>query len=57
MCNHREDWNTRDSQQIAALARNPTGVRFHDGKIDSRGRLWLGTVAIDEKSPIHRARE
>ena len=48
----RFDWRTRESRPIAALALDPTRVRFKDGKVDPQGRLWLGTMAIDERSPI-----
>jgi sugar lactone lactonase YvrE len=48
----RFDWTRRESQLVAALALDPARLRFNDGKIDPHGRLWLGTMAIDEESPI-----
>jgi sugar lactone lactonase YvrE len=27
-------------------------VRFNDGKVDGMGRLWIGTMDLDEKSPL-----
>jgi sugar lactone lactonase YvrE len=48
----RFEWTTRQSELVAALALDPTCVRFNDGQLDPQGRLWLGTMAIDEQSPI-----
>ncbi len=28
----------------------PNNVRFNDGKIDARGRLWAGTIALENES-------
>lgn len=33
---------------IAAPASEPPGNRFNDGKCDTRGRFWAGTLAIDD---------
>lgn len=29
----------------------PRGNRFNDGRCDAAGRLWVGTIAVDEASP------
>ena len=29
----------------------PAGIRFNDGKCDARGRLWIGTMAVDQSAP------
>ena len=46
------DWTTRASQRVASLPLDPGRARFNDGKLDPQGRLWLGTMAVDEHSPI-----
>lgn len=28
----------------------PEGIRFNDGKCDARGRLWIGTIAVDQSA-------
>ncbi len=48
----RFDWDRREPQLVAALPLDPARLRFNDGKVDPQGRLWLGTMALDEKSPI-----
>lgn len=40
---YRIDWKTGEEKQIAPLAL-PRDHRLNDGKLDPRGRLWVGTI-------------
>lgn len=44
------------SKEREVIARFPLEkeLRFNDGKCDCRGRLWVGTMAIDEDAPYAR---
>lgn len=43
--------NTRtDKREIIARFPVKEGLRFNDGKCDCRGRLWVGTMAIDQSA-------
>lgn len=37
----------RIDQWLNPIAKKP--VRFNDGRVDARGRFWIGTMALDEK--------
>ena len=37
---------------IAAIESGRTDTRTNDGACDSAGRLWVGTMALDERSPV-----
>ena len=41
-----------DPPLIAAIEPDRTDTRTNDGACDSAGRLWVGTMALDERSPV-----
>jgi sugar lactone lactonase YvrE len=40
------------SPLIAAIDAEQAGTRTNDGACDAAGRLWVGTMALDERSPL-----
>ena len=40
------------SPLIAAIESDQAGTRTNDGACDAAGRLWVGTMALDERSPL-----
>ena len=38
-------------EKLASLDYEPANNRFNDGKCDAAGRLWLGSMDMDEKRP------
>ena len=40
------------SPLIAAIESEQAGTRTNDGACDAAGRLWVGTMALDERSPL-----
>ena len=40
------------SPLVAAIEPGRAGTRTNDGACDSAGRLWVGTMALDERSPV-----
>lgn len=42
----------RPSTPLARLEPGGAGTRTNDGACDAAGRLWVGTMALDERSPV-----
>jgi len=40
------------SSLVAAIEPGRAGTRTNDGACDAAGRLWVGTMALDERSPV-----
>ena len=40
------------SPLVAAIEPGQIGTRTNDGACDAAGRLWVGTMALDERSPV-----
>jgi L-arabinonolactonase len=48
------DWNTQSIEIIANPEIDRKGTRFNDGRVDSQGRLWAGTIGEDNQSKLYR---
>ncbi len=48
------DWDTQSINIIANPEAGRKGARFNDGRVDSRGRLWAGTLGEDSQSKLYR---
>ncbi len=43
----RYDWNTEELEWLVEVESDFPNHRFNDGKVDSKGRIWIGTLALD----------
>jgi sugar lactone lactonase YvrE len=41
------NWITKEKQLLAEVEKSMAGNRFNDGKCDSKGRLWIGTLGLE----------
>lgn len=48
------NWSTRQVQILANPADNRPRLRFNDGRVDSRGRFWAGTLGEDDQNNLYR---
>jgi sugar lactone lactonase YvrE len=44
--------NGKQSMGLVAIESERTDTRTNDGACDAAGRLWVGTMALDERSPV-----
>ena len=44
--------NGKQSIGLVAIESERTDTRTNDGACDAAGRLWVGTMALDERSPV-----
>lgn len=48
------DWDSKSLEIIADPEPERTGARLNDGRVDSRGRFWAGTIGQDNQSKLYR---
>jgi sugar lactone lactonase YvrE len=41
------NWVTKEKQLLAEVEKSIAGNRFNNGKCDSKGRLWIGTLGLE----------
>jgi sugar lactone lactonase YvrE len=41
----RYDWDTQEIEELCAVEEELTLNRFNDGKVDPKGRIWIGTLS------------
>jgi sugar lactone lactonase YvrE len=44
--------NGKQSIELVAIESERTDTRTNDGACDAAGRIWVGTMALDERSPV-----
>jgi sugar lactone lactonase YvrE len=48
------DWSSQEIELIVNSEDDRQGVRFNDGKVDSQGRFWAGTLGVDDQNKLYR---
>ncbi len=48
------DWDTQSINIIANPEAGRKGARFNDGRVDRKGRFWIGTLGEDAGSSLYR---